>query len=31
VWKQKENGVEINLPAALKTVTTYVWVLKVSS
>ncbi|MEO6358135.1 MAG: alpha-L-fucosidase, partial [Ferruginibacter sp.] len=31
VWKQKENGVEINLPAALKTVTAYVWVLKVSS
>lgn len=29
-WKQIENGVEINLPASLKSVTDYVWVIKVS-
>jgi alpha-L-fucosidase len=28
-WQQKENGVEIKIPAALKIVTDYVWVLKV--
>ncbi len=28
-WKNKEGAVEIKIPAALKTVTDYVWVLKV--
>ncbi|MBK7432469.1 MAG: alpha-L-fucosidase [Chitinophagaceae bacterium] len=30
-WKQTDNGVEIRMPAALKSVTDHVWVLKVTS
>jgi alpha-L-fucosidase len=30
-WKQVENGVEINLPNSLKSVTDYVWVIKVTN
>jgi alpha-L-fucosidase len=30
-WKQKENGVEINIPASLKASSDYVWVLAVKN
>lgn len=30
-WKQKGDGVEINIPASLKSVTDHVWVLKITN
>ncbi|MBC7508312.1 MAG: alpha-L-fucosidase [Ferruginibacter sp.] len=30
-WKQKENAVEVTMPASLKAITNHVWVIKVSN
>jgi hypothetical protein len=30
-WKQKQSGVEINIPAPLKKASNHVWVLKIQN